>query len=271
MNVVLPGRKRPVGPRLRLIRLWSALCLSLMLVLSPLGARAAISLVAHAKAGGDGNVSTTAGANTTGANLIVLGIPWYIGGADPVITDSKGNAWTSLTRHDASSISSFRLFYCASPVVGTGHTFTATAAGSAPLVCMLAFSGCDTVPFDKQNGAGTSGGADVLQTGSVTPAVANSVVITGVTWDTTGQTAAIDGGFTISDQADLLSGSNMGGAAAYLIQTTATAANPTWTFAAGGGHLTTGIAVFKAAAAGGSAIKQRRGNGNGRAGSRSSG
>jgi hypothetical protein len=99
--------------------------------------------------------------------------------------------------------------------------------------------------------------ATALATGSVTPSAANELVVTAE-----GQGAAggspftINLGFTITDQKAQVGGQADGGGLAYLIQTTATAVNPTWTGVSNGNMVVT-IATFKAAAAGGTARKNK--------------
>jgi hypothetical protein len=65
---------------------------------------------------------------------------------------------------------------------------------------------------------------------SITPSTNNQVVVTGVEFvDTAGATYTINSGMTVSDSKPWLSGNYRGSAMAYIIQTTATAIQPTWT------------------------------------------
>jgi hypothetical protein len=59
----------------------------------------------------------------------------------------------------------------------------------------------------------------------------------------------VDGSFTITDSDDTNSGVSIAVALSYLIQTTATAANPTLTFTGSAGGMAAAIATFKAASA----------------------
>jgi len=233
----------------RFLRLWLLVVASIVMSLGSAPGLAAITLVTHANATGNINTVTSASANTTGANLIVISISWYIGGTAPVLTDNKSNTWTALTEHDANIISSVRMYYCVGGTVGTGHTFTATGTGSAPALCMTCYSGAASSPLDTQNGAGTSASGATLNTGSVTPAANGSLIVSGLCWDTSGQTAANSLGWSISDQSDGVSGVSMGASMAYLIQTTASAVNLQWSLTTGG-NLAANVAVFKAATTG---------------------
>jgi hypothetical protein len=76
------------------------------------------------------------------------------------------------------------------------------------------------------------------------------VLVTGVTNITT-VTMSIDLSFVKTDDVAYGPGNNLGGASAYLIETTATARNPTWT-ATDPGNMASTIASFKAATGGGS-------------------
>lgn len=199
----------------------------------------AIALVANAKSNG----GATGAIDTTGASLIVAAISGFGGSGFPTITDSKSNTWTGLTAQGFSG-TLMKMFYTVPSSVGSGHTFTPGTA-SFPAICVAAFSGVHATPFDQENGATGSGGS--VSTGSVTPSEDNELVITGLGWYPAGA-VSINGGFTISDQENYAAGVNIGAALAYLIQTSAAAANPAWSHA-GFTDAAVAIATFKAAAA----------------------
>jgi hypothetical protein len=81
---------------------------------------------------GTPNTVTTAGVNTTGANLIVVMAGYDAGfsgtsSAIPVVTDNMGNgSYTGLPRQNSALGNAGNLFYFANPTVGSGHTFTLT-------------------------------------------------------------------------------------------------------------------------------------------------
>lgn len=211
----------------------------------------AITLVVNTAVGSpDGNNVTTSGVDTTGANLLVVVCSDSVFAAARGISDSKGNTWNSLTARLGSAIR-VRIHYAWNATVGTGHTFSTTGAGLAyPAIAILAFAGVRTAstPFDQENGAapGTTGTSQ--QTGSVTPIENNEVLVAGVSFDP-GSTETINGGFTISNQVNVVASANEGVGAAYLIQTTLAAANPTWSGSSV--ERATAIATFRAAATGG--------------------
>jgi len=208
----------------------------------------AITLVANIGANLGAPGGTTSAINTTGANLLIVGVAWYNPSSPGALTDSKGNTWTPLTAQTGQNPDS-QIFYCANPIVGSGHTFTYTGVSIYSPICVSAYSGVATSsPLDVQNGAGFSTSLN-SQPGSVTPSANNALLVTFTGANNSVASAVIDSSFTITDQI-AGGGGNWFGAMAYQIQTTATARNPSWTFNA----VTTGaseIAVFKAPGGGG--------------------
>ncbi len=212
----------------------------------------AAALVAHALgvSADGGNTATTSAINTTGANLLIaVTVGAGGGGCGGTVTDSKSNSpWIQRTFYGAGGLGAC-INYVANPSsVGSGHTFTTSASSSFPAIFALAFSGMDTSsPYDTENG-NVGGIATTCQTGTVTPANAGSVIIASLFDQLATQDPTIDGGFTISDFTDTVSSQSYAGAAAYLIQGAAAAANPTWTTE----NIVNscGIAVFKSAAGG---------------------
>lgn len=188
---------------------------------------AAITLGVHAIATGD-TTATTAGINTTGATLLIVGISYYA--SDTItISDSKSNTWIPLTNYPGAAAHSVQLFYAANPItVGSGHTFT-YSAGSAVYGTLLAASFNNTKtssPFDVENGA-SQGSGGTLATGSITPSLDGELVVTLAVSDPGSPT--VDSGFTLIDSTATVGGVNVGGGLAYKVQTSAAAVNPTWT------------------------------------------
>jgi hypothetical protein len=185
-----------------------------------------ITLVAHTSANSafSGNNFTTSAIDTTGATLLVANTTYYNSAATGQLTDSFGNTWTALPLQFISDTAG-RLFYCSNPTVGSGHTFTITDGYYSSLE-VAAFSGITQLaPLDVS--AEATGSASTANGGSVTPTNANSLVISALTFRNTVSLTGVDSGFTITDTDN--PGSVIAGSLAYLIQTTATAENPTWT------------------------------------------
>jgi hypothetical protein len=230
------------------IRRW-LLTLALCLVVSP--AWGAISVVANVAAGSVGGADVTTGAiDTTGANLLIACVGDFNGAATP--TDSKSNTWNPLTvRINVNSGDAVKLFYAYGSInVGSGHTFTGVST-LAPSIAVLAVSGAlSTDPFDQQNGTTDANGVTTKAVGSVTPSEANELITACIGWAAGTSNQSIDSGFTITDNVNYSGGSHMGVALAYLIQGSASAVNPAWSWTTNDSPGTT-IATFKAAAAAG--------------------
>lgn len=202
------------------------------------------SLIAAASA-----QTTTSAIDTTGANLIVLAVA----GNNTALTvsDNKGNTWTALTNHavgGGNAISS-RFYYCFNPTVGSGHTFSNSLSYVA--TSAVAYSGADTSPFDQENGTATGSLVSSLATGSITPSVNDELVLAAMAAGKSATTLAIDSSMSVDTFFNPVSGVSYGGAIASLVQTTAAAINPTWSWGGTTSEAAVSIASFKAAGGGG--------------------
>jgi len=172
--------------------------------------------------------ATTTSRNTTGAQVVVLGITDNGTGTAP--TDSKSNTWTSVgTPAGGESNLATRLWYCALPcTVGTGHTFTFN--GGFGTLIMEAWSGASGTPIDQKSAVQTTGSTANVNTTSVTPSVSNELIIayygTGNP-DGTACTDTINQSFTIDIQKETVGGAEWGGTMAHLAQGAAAAVSPT--------------------------------------------
>lgn len=210
----------------------------------------AFTLLANTGAGGTSTGVTTSGIDTTGADLLVAVVSQV--GTTGTFSDSKGNTWTPLTQYSNAGGAACQLYWCVPSSVGSGHTFSYSMAGSYPSVAVTAWSGAAASPYDQETGSSAGSGSS-LATGSITPSENNCLVITGFQVDGVSY-SSIDGGFTTSDTVAFSFANHEAGGMAYLIQTSAASANPTWTFTGSSSYLATGIAVFKAAAGGGGIV-----------------
>lgn len=189
-------------------------------------------------------VATTAAIDTTGAKLIVLTAGMD---ANATVSDSKGNTWSALTQLSGGSdlngnANAARFWYCVNPTVGSGHTFTVSQGYAA--ISAMAFSATGTPSFDAQATGGGSWSATNLQAAtSLTPAAANGLVVSGVCLGGLASSPSINGGFTVASSVNGVSGTSYGVGAAYLIQTTAAAAQPTWSWTNAAGSATV-LAAF---------------------------
>lgn len=194
---------------------------------------------------------TSSAIDTTGANLLVVAYS-HVAGATPTLSDSKGNTWSSVAVSVGGADWDLRLYYSVPSSVGSGHTFTVAAGGAEvqASVSVQAWAGAATTPLDQTNNNYAGTGSDTsVQPGSVTPSEANELVVTALEnrFDSSDSSRSINSGFTISGQ----SGNHDNSASlalAYLVQTSAAAVNPTWSWSSGG-TANAVIGTFKASAA----------------------
>lgn len=193
----------------------------------------------------DGSTFSTGAIDTTGAGLLIIGLADYeaVFPTLPTITDSKGNSWNRLTEARNTATVLATIYYSVPASVGSGHTVTATETGFYGALTFAAFGLGAATPFDVENvGTGTS--ANPSASTGITPTVDNELVIANVGIDS-GTISSINGGFTIiGSPVAYGGGTNFGCAMAYLIQTTATAADPDWTNS-GSANWAANIASFK--------------------------
>jgi hypothetical protein len=178
--------------------------------------------------------------NTTGATLIVVEQTDYIGGfTPPAVTDNQGNTYLlAVTATQTANNCTVRIFYCAAPVTSASHTFTVSSSNNTSFVVQAWNSGTTTAFLDR-----FSAGTNAAQAGSITPTYDGEMIFAAC-MHTYSSTGTIDSGFTIAgaDFIPYLGGSYVGSGAAYLIQTTAAAVNPTWNVA--GQNIASAIASF---------------------------
>lgn len=209
----------------------------------------AIALVTSSAAAFANPTATTAGINTTGANLIVIWIGIWRGSQSApnvALSDSKGNTWTALNS-GGNSRADGCFFYCLNPTVGSSHTFTINNSINADWasICAMAFSGVSTLDTPQSTSVSALL-ATSLATGSVTPNAANSLLVAGLQYYDFANSLTvptINSGFTrvaylnLNSQApDLCVG--------YLIQGAAAAVNATFSFGATSPVASSAIAVF---------------------------
>jgi hypothetical protein len=180
--------------------------------------------------GGFGPLTTDA-ISTVGADLIVVHASHLTLAVTSVSDNQGGNTYTQLigSSKQVGTVSS-SYWYLQAPATSATHTFSVDEPTTAVLnIDVLAFSGSRSTPQQHENGA-ASGSAATLATGSITPGEDNCLVVAGLVHnDPSSPLASVDGGFTIGTKVDAVAATSFGSQLAYLIQTTATAANPTWT------------------------------------------
>lgn len=191
--------------------------------------------------------ATTSAANITGATLLIAVVCMYSKSAATATVSSTSNAsgaWTAIANY-VNGTSNICIWYCANPATSASETFSCNPNGTGyPTIFASWWSGAATSsPKDQHNGAASASGT-TLATGSITPGQANELIITGISDNDAGN-KTVDSSVTRQDTQ--LSNIYETGAWGYLIQTTATAINPTWTEANTVARAVA-IASFKAAA-----------------------
>jgi hypothetical protein len=190
------------------------------------------------------NTGSSSSINTTGADLVVVGVSQWAGANIATLSDSKGNTWTPLTAKTGPGPQAYsRLYYVRGGTFGTSHTFTLTAASAFyASICVLAFAGSSASPFDVQNGAVAASGTS-LSTGSITPSLDNELVVSAgaFTNNTTAYNVTL-----LTKQVDYQYQNtiNEGGAIAWAQQNPAAAINPSWSWTTSAEAAAT-IAAFK--------------------------
>jgi len=213
---------------------------------TPAAGGGAITLITHvgAQSSNGGNSVTTGSVDTSGANLLVCAT--IAGTSTPnTPTDAKGNTWTGLTAYHPTGGSVFvKMWYSVPTTVGSGETFSFSQSSTFPSIFCGAWSNSIASPFDVENGNGTT--SSPVQPGSITPSANNYLVVTSAYSNAaTGAPTVSGGSVTLLDSAALSGGNAYGGGLGYVVQTTATAVNPTWASTGSPSEMASGIASFK--------------------------
>lgn len=201
-------------------------------------APAKYQLITHT---GSNTATTTDAIDTTGANLIVIGVG-IDSGTIAAPTDNKGNTYTLFgTGTVVGGDNEVRLYYAFEPTVGTGHTFT--QAGDYGVICVSAWAGAVSSPADQTAGS-TQASGTTLAAGSVTPTENNELAIAMYLVGNSNSAHTIDDDFVISNAFNGTDGARYGGAMGYYIQGSAAALTPTLTWS-GTAEAASRIGTFK--------------------------
>jgi hypothetical protein len=195
-----------------------------------------------------GSGVTTAARNTTTANFCIAYVA-SANGTTPAVSDSQSNTWTQIGTGVAINAGTATLHrYYVDPATFSGNasqTFTLGAvASSFASIAVGCFAGVINSPFDTTDTGGGTSTSPQVATG-FTPAVDGEVVTAGAIIDPSSNSAtAINSSFTGLLSVSASPGINYGVAFAYIIQTSKTAVQPTWTLF-GLGPWNTSIESFK--------------------------
>jgi hypothetical protein len=240
------GKARPIDPLLDFQRTPSRSVIINPFAFPGVGGGSGFVLLSHTGGGSTNtNSVTTSGIDTTGANLLVAVLADYSSSGTPTITDSLGNSWTVSSATTSAPNPRCRIAHCVPTSTGAAHTFTSSGTATYPSIAVLAFSGAHASPLDQENGA-SGNGVTSQQAGSVTPSQNDELIIAGIGLGNSSVTASISAGYTITDQVTFNGSQHFQVVAAYKIQTSAAAENPTWSWS-GGLFAAARIATFKAA------------------------
>jgi len=210
----------------------------LLALLLPLPATAQITLLAHTAAGfssGSGSSPvTTSAINTTGATMIAIcATGEHSNTSTP--SDSASNTWLLANTQKEDGDLQVSLWYAVEPATSATHTFT--FKGQSPAGAVMAFSNVASGP-DKQSQS-TRGWGAPLASGSVTPANANELVLSCMSFYPSIASPTVSP-LTLVDELPYRGGYNgsLGTVSAYMVQTKARAVNPTWIYSPNAGAAT---------------------------------
>ena len=198
--------------------------LFILALLLPLPLAAQVALVGHVAAANQSAGFTTAAISTTGANFYAVCVTTnYAGlGANPV--DSLGNSYTLVAGgRESNDIGSY-LLVSLNPTTGGSVTWSNSSDGNVVALNVMAFSGVASGP-DQKNTNNVIPSGTTFSTGSVTPVNANELVLGCVGATGGASTATVNSPMML---VDATSYTQLFGASAYEVQTTATTVNPTF-------------------------------------------
>lgn len=192
----------------------------------------AFSLLASTTAAPGANGGASSAIDTTGADLLLACVVVLTTVPTLSMSDSNGNTWTALTTSGTSGTLRARIYYCLPSSVGAGHTFTFTGTGTFAEFTVLAFSGVRTASaLDQQNGAAqTASAVATLDSGAITPSADGALIVTLLGLNATTTSNVAGGSFSAAIGTAFSTGNNMGGYAAWQVQSVAASISATWTW-----------------------------------------
>lgn len=136
---------------------------------------------------GSGTPLVSSAINMTGAKVIAVTFSWFQGyaggGSVPVLSDSSGNTYNFTTRCNSSSLSSTLIGYVFLPIVTSSMTFTlfdGFGGGFFGSGEVAGWSGSNTPGFTAGQQSCGNSSTTTVNSGSITPGVNNSLIISGV-------------------------------------------------------------------------------------------
>lgn len=196
-----------------------------------------------------GSPFTTAGSiDTTGASVILVFITDYNGNPASTISDNQSNSYGSpILAPSLSGSVRVQVWVKFSPTTNAAHTWTTGASAFAPSLAVLALTNTAVSAVDQTISASATASATV-QPGSITPSASNGIIITG--YGSANIHDSVSAPFSPVDGQIIVSGEHESLAMSFEIQTTATARNPTWTWAFGVDSTAWSVSILEPTAAG---------------------
>ena len=199
--------------------------------LPPSGGGSHWTFVASTEQAATGAATATTGAvNMSTANTLVVAVSEY--SARGTVSDSSGNTYSvAVDGGFGSATNSCVIFYKLGAAVSSSMTFTYTGSGYSPILVegWKSSGGSGNGALDQVNSR-TSTGTVSLDSGSVTPAQNNELIFSAVGGTGTSGSPTVPG-LTVDQVQQYVGGNSYSGADAYLVQTTAAAIDPTWSWA----------------------------------------
>ena len=192
------------------------------------GGGGGFALVQQLQFSPNGGGLTTGATNFSGSDLIVIFAGTYKDWTVSSITDSNSNVYLPCTLYSGGAQAG-QFFYCRNPV-GSLSSLTFTITGVSGNIIfysffeMMGFSGGATSTLDQQSG--TLNSIIPFQPGSVTPSQSNALIVSAIFNYNAGESptcAEMTSVYGVAKSGNI----GMGGAG-YIVQSSATAINPTW-------------------------------------------
>lgn len=206
------------------------------------------SVINHTSSAGQ-STTTTSGINTTGATLIWVGLVYQVG-STCTISSSPSNTFSSGSLYGSSGAIGSKAFWVFSPSTGSSQTFTMTGTNCYGAFNVVAVSGTFGGTAEGQNGATASSPATSIQPGTTSSLTGapNEICLSEVGISNTYSALGINSSFASPLDAQPYNGSgniHEGGAASYLVPSSSTALDPTWSWTGSTGNSVATIVCFK--------------------------
>lgn len=177
------------------------------------------------------NGGATGTIDSTGASLLVV-IFSAVNTTTllPTFTDSASNTWRALPKAFAGTANYSRMYYCANPTTSATHSVTVSGTSIFSSIAFYAVSGTDLIsPLCDFEGIGSGAvGLTSWAMGTLTPPLDNCIIFATLAVSNTSTSISINSGMAALTRNGTGTAAGLG--AAYIIQTTAAALSPTWSW-----------------------------------------